>query len=71
MANLQVAVRLEPRDLNARLKSNPVIGGLLTFFVILFAICYGRNRSRFQSVWYRALRRQHRFQVCVFLRSAK
>ena len=47
-----------------------VIGTLLTAFAILLILCYGRNRSSFQSMWYRSIRRQHRFQTNAMIRGA-
>ncbi|EAL17393.1 hypothetical protein CNBM1980 [Cryptococcus deneoformans B-3501A] len=47
-----------------------LIGTLLGVVLLLFAICYSRNRSSFQSIYYRAVRRQHRAQMNVMVRSA-
>lgn len=38
--------------------------------LFLFAICYSRNRSSFQSIYYRAIRRQYRAQMNVMFRNA-
>jgi len=47
-----------------------VIGTLLFFTILVFSCCYGHNHSTFQSIWYRAIRRQHRFQVNAMIRGA-
>ncbi|WVQ97625.1 hypothetical protein IAU59_004739 [Kwoniella sp. CBS 9459] len=47
-----------------------LIGTLLGVLLILFVICYARNRSSFQSIWYRALRRQQRVQMNAVVRGA-
>ncbi|OCF37661.1 hypothetical protein I316_00788 [Kwoniella heveanensis BCC8398] len=45
-----------------------LIGTLLGVLLILFIICYARNRSSFQSIWYRAIRRQQRAQMDAVIR---
>ncbi|WVR06058.1 hypothetical protein IAU60_003086 [Kwoniella sp. DSM 27419] len=47
-----------------------LIGTLLGALILLLLICYGRNRSSFQSVWYRAARRQQRAQMNAMVRAA-
>ncbi|KAE8542919.1 hypothetical protein D1P53_000982 [Cryptococcus gattii VGV] len=46
-----------------------LIGSLLGVLLLLFAICYSRNRSSFQSIYYRAIRRQYRAQMNVMVRN--
>ncbi|WVF70277.1 hypothetical protein IAT40_005066 [Kwoniella sp. CBS 6097] len=47
-----------------------LIGTLLGVLLILFIGCYARNRSSFQSIWYRAIRRQQRAQMNMVVRGA-
>lgn len=47
-----------------------VIGTLLGVLLIVLLLCYSRNRNSFQSIWYRAVRRQHRFQTNAMVRAA-
>ncbi|ORY29360.1 aspartic peptidase domain-containing protein [Naematelia encephala] len=47
-----------------------LIGSLLLGLILVFIMCYARNRSQFQSVWYRAIRRQHRLQTNAMVRAA-
>ncbi|WVO24419.1 uncharacterized protein IAS62_005787 [Cryptococcus decagattii] len=47
-----------------------LIGSLLGVLLFLFAICYSRNRSSFQSIYYRAILRQYRAQMNVMVRNA-
>lgn len=47
-----------------------VIGSLLAALILIFAICYSRNRSTLQSMWYRGIRRQHRYMTKAMVRGA-
>ncbi|OCF74007.1 hypothetical protein I204_05857 [Kwoniella mangroviensis CBS 8886] len=47
-----------------------LIGTLLGVLIFGLLLCYARNRSSFQSIWYRALRRQQRAQMNAVVRSA-
>ncbi|RXK39222.1 hypothetical protein M231_03442 [Tremella mesenterica] len=47
-----------------------LIGCLLGALLILFLLCYGRNRNSFQSIWYRSIRRQERAQMNAIVRAA-
>ncbi|KAK4685789.1 hypothetical protein P7C73_g4350, partial [Tremellales sp. Uapishka_1] len=47
-----------------------LIGSLLGVLIVLLAICYSRNRNSFQSLWYRALRRQQRAQMNAVVRAS-
>ena len=47
-----------------------LIGSLFAVLVLLFLICYSRNRNSFQSIWYRAIRRQQRAQMNAIVRAA-
>ncbi|WWC66206.1 uncharacterized protein I206_100107 [Kwoniella pini CBS 10737] len=47
-----------------------LIGTLLGVLIFGFILCYARNRSSFQSIWYRALRRQQRAQMNAVVRGA-
>ncbi|WRT64341.1 uncharacterized protein IL334_001273 [Kwoniella shivajii] len=47
-----------------------LIGTLLGALLLLLLLCYSRNRNSFQSIWYRALRRQQRVQMNAVVRSA-
>ncbi|KAK8866113.1 hypothetical protein IAR55_001264 [Kwoniella newhampshirensis] len=47
-----------------------LIGVLLGVLVLLLLFCYSRNRNSFQSVWYRAMRRQQRAQMNMVVRGA-
>lgn len=47
-----------------------MIGSLLAALIVLLIGCYARNRNSFQSMWYRAVRREHRMQVNAMVRAA-
>nr|XP_018267356.1 uncharacterized protein I303_01342 [Kwoniella dejecticola CBS 10117]OBR89514.1 hypothetical protein I303_01342 [Kwoniella dejecticola CBS 10117] len=47
-----------------------LIGTLLGVLIFGFILCYARNRSSVQSIWYRALRRQQRAQMNAVVRGA-
>ncbi|ORX37386.1 aspartic peptidase domain-containing protein [Kockovaella imperatae] len=47
-----------------------LIGVLLPILILIFVGLYARNRDSFQSRWYRAIRRQHRFQTNAVIRGA-
>ncbi|KAI9638211.1 uncharacterized protein MKK02DRAFT_42599 [Dioszegia hungarica] len=47
-----------------------LIGTLLGSLLILFIICYARNRSTFQSTWARGVRQIHRAQMNAVVRAS-
>jgi hypothetical protein len=47
-----------------------VIGVLLFVLILVLIGFYSRNRSSFQSIWYRSVRRQHRIQTNAIIRGA-
>ena len=47
-----------------------VIGSLLAALFLVSILCYARNRNSFQSRWYRAVRRQHRYHTNAVIRAA-
>ncbi|WWC86447.1 uncharacterized protein L201_001324 [Kwoniella dendrophila CBS 6074] len=47
-----------------------LIGTLVGLLVFGLLLCYARNRSSFQSIWYRSIRRQQRIQMNAAVRSA-
>ncbi|WVN89123.1 uncharacterized protein L203_104339 [Cryptococcus depauperatus CBS 7841] len=47
-----------------------LIGSLVGVLVLLLLICYTRNRNSFQSIWFRAIRRQQRAQMNMVIRGA-
>nr|XP_031860992.1 uncharacterized protein CI109_003719 [Kwoniella shandongensis]KAA5528064.1 hypothetical protein CI109_003719 [Kwoniella shandongensis] len=54
---------------NAKL-AGILIGVLLGVLILLLLLCYSRNRNSFQSIWYRAIRRQQRAQMNMIVRGA-
>ncbi|WVW82514.1 hypothetical protein I302_104525 [Kwoniella bestiolae CBS 10118] len=47
-----------------------LIGTLVGLLIFVLILCYARNRSSVQSIWYRALRRQQRAQMNAVVRGA-